>query len=599
MLNARTSAAANDPRSFSWKDDRWVLPFLARYKKTLLLALTLGVATILFAVGLMFTSGYLIAGSAEMPYSVLLLSTPLLFVRLFGVGKPVLQYFERLTSHDWVLRITSILRKKLYLSFNENGIFFSSTYRLGDALGLVAEDIGHIQNLYLRTVLPAVIAWTSGLALTIVLGCCTWWIGIAFGAVILIELVVVPAVSVSINGIRQERAKQLTRELYAQTTDSLLGIYDWKLSGRRDEYLHLCDEQIEALTTLRNEGHRFDRGRDLAVSIAFILGALLIIVWSTWCFQGTADSSSNWILAFTLGYFPLIDAITPLPNAAVEARGHRDALARLNDLPQPSEERKTNGDSRNVERFAPFDIELDHVRFAYPDAPATMLLDDVSLSIPPGQHIAILGKSGAGKSTLASLVRGDIDPASGTVRIGSGSAGELGSCASAVFGVIQQSTYLFNTTLRDNLLIGRADATDEELESALDSVGLHALRMRLPRGLDTLVDEAGLRFSGGERHRIALARILLQDAPIVILDEPTVGLDPLTEHDVITEILDHLEGKTVLMITHHLMGVSRMDRVIYLKEGSIEFDGVPDELEQTSDFYRALLALDRGSNLTA
>lgn len=599
MLNARTSAAANDPRSFSWKDDRWVLPFLARYKKTLLLALTLGVATILFAVGLVFTSGYLIAGSAEMPYSVLLLSTPLLFVRLFGVGKPVLQYFERLTSHDWVLRITSILRKKLYLSFNENGIFFSSTYRLGDALGLVAEDIGHIQNLYLRTVLPAVIAWTSGLALTIVLGCCTWWIGIAFGAVILIELVVVPAVSVSINGIRQERAKQLTRELYAQTTDSLLGIYDWKLSGRRDEYLHLCDEQIEALTTLRNEGHRFDRGRDLAVSIAFILGALLIIVWSTWCFQGTVDSSSNWILAFTLGYFPLIDAITPLPNAAVEARGHRDALARLNDLPQPSEERKTNGDSRNVERFAPFDIELDHVRFAYPDAPATMLLDDVSLSIPPGQHIAILGKSGAGKSTLASLVRGDIDPASGTVRIGSGSAGELGSCASAVFGVIQQSTYLFNTTLRDNLLIGRADATDEELESALDSVGLHALRMRLPRGLDTLVDEAGLRFSGGERHRIALARILLQDAPIVILDEPTVGLDPLTEHDVITEILDHLEGKTVLMITHHLMGVSRMDRVIYLKEGSIEFDGVPDELEQTNDFYRALLALDRGSNLTA
>ena len=271
MLNARTSSAANDPRSFSWKDDRWVLPFLARYKKTLLLALTLGVATISFAVGLMFTSGYLIAGSAEMPYSVLLLSTPLLFVRLFGVGKPVLQYFERLTSHDWVLRITSILRKKLYLSFDENGIFFSSTYRLGDALGLVAEDIGHIQNLYLRTVLPAVIAWTSGLALTIVLGCYTWWIGIAFGAVILIELVVIPAVSVSINGIRQERAKLLTRELYAHTTDSLLGIYDWKLSGRRDEYLHLCDEEIKALTSLEKRWptrSRPARGRDLAVSIA-------------------------------------------------------------------------------------------------------------------------------------------------------------------------------------------------------------------------------------------------------------------------------------------------------------------------------------------
>ena len=126
-----------------------------------------------------------------------------------------------------------------------------------------------------------------------------------------------------------------------------------------------------------------------------------------------------------------------------------------------------------------------------------------------------------------------------------------------------------------------------------------ALRMRLPRGLDTPCRRSGLasprRVPPGHRACAYPAA----NAPIVILDEPTVGLDPLTEHDVITEILDHLEGKTVLMITHHLMGVSRMDRVIYLKEGSIEFDGAPDELEQTNDFYRALLALDRGSSLTA
>ena len=161
-------------------------------------------------------------------------------------------------------------------------------------------------------------------------------------------------------------------------------------------------------------------------------------------------------------------------------------------------------------------------------------------------------------------------------------------------GVIQQQTYLFNRTLLENLRIGREDATEEEVRGVLEQVGLRALVERLPEGLDTLVDEAGVRFSGGERHRIALARVLLQDVPAVVLDEPTVGLDPATERALLKSVFATTEGKTLVMITHHLQGVADMDRVVFLEDGRIELEGSPAELARESERYRRLLAFDRG-----
>ena len=172
-----------------------------------------------------------------MPYSILLLGTPLLCVRVFGVGKPILQYVERLTSHNWVLRMTSNLRVKLYRSFDSGGIFFRNVYRLGDALGLLAEDIGHIQNLYLRTIFPTVIAWILGLLLVDGFGLFTWWMGLLFLALLTLELVVVPGISVSINGIRQAKHKALKNDLYTEITDDIMGITDWILSGRKQDFL--------------------------------------------------------------------------------------------------------------------------------------------------------------------------------------------------------------------------------------------------------------------------------------------------------------------------------------------------------------------------
>lgn len=584
-------------RSFSWKNDTWVRPYLGRYKRTLALAISLGAITVFFAAALMFTSGWLIGGSAEMPYSILLLGTPLLCVRIFGIGKPVLQYAERLTSHDWVLRMTSSLRVKLYRAFDEQGVFFRSTHRLGNALGFLAEDIGHIQNLYLRTVLPTAIAWILGLILVIAFGVFSWWTGLLVLLILVAELVVVPLVSVSVNGAHQAKHKTLKTQLYADLTDDVMGITDWILSGRRHDYLERHAATQSALRELEREAHTFDRRRDLVLQILFALGALLVIAWAAMQFGEQGHMNANWILAFILGYFPLLDAFAPLSSAAVEARSHQDAIERLNALPcVTGNDADTPDNQPSVPQTAPdqpLDLVLQNVHFTYPES-SHETIKGIDLTIRQGEHIAVLGKSGTGKSTLALLLRGDLTPSGGSISVGGATCSALGNDAARYFGVIQQSTYLFNTTLRDNLLIADPHASDATLLDTLSRVGLDSLLQHLPEGLDTMVDEAGLRFSGGERHRIALARILLQDAPIVILDEPMVGLDPATEHQVLSTLFNILRDKTLIMVTHHLQGVSHMDRVLFLQDGHIAISGSPQQLAETNEYYQRLIALDRG-----
>ena len=578
------------------KRDAWVKPYLGHYRKILALALVLGCCTVLFAAGLMFTSGWLIAGSAEMPYSVLMLGTPLLCVRVFGVGKPVLRYCERLASHDWVLRFTSNLRKQLYRSFDAEGVFFRASHRLGDALGLLAEDVEHIQNLYLRCVFPTAIALAAGAGLCILFGCFSPFACLACFVFVSIELFVVPAVSVSVNGKRQSMAKELAAKRYTAYADNILGITDWTLSGRKADFLAQCENGQEDLNRLKTQAHAFDRKRDLAQQAVFACTVITLICWAALTFGGAQGGQSNWILAFALGLFPLIDAFEVMPAAATQAQGHFDSIARLNELSLPvEEEMKANTESR-LEQNTDSDpkhpvVELKDVKFAYPGQPPT--IRGINLTLLPGQHLALLGKSGSGKTTLAHLLRGDLAPTSGSITAGGFASSELGNDAPRMFGVCQQTTYLFNDTLRNNLLIAQPQASDEELERALERVGLKRLLERLPEGLDTLVDEAGLRFSGGERHRVALARILLQNAPIVILDEPTVSLDPRTEHEVLSTMFEVLADKTVVLITHHLQGVSNMDRVLFLENGIIALDGTPKELERTSQHYRALLELEQ------
>lgn len=596
--NAQGAASRRAPL---WRRDTWIKPFFKQYRRALALALALGVATFVFAAALMFTSGYLISG-APLVVSVLMLNVPLGLVRLFGVGKPILNYFERLASHDWVLRMTSSLRLRLYRSVEGEAMAFRAKRSTGDILGLLAQDVGHIQNLYLRTLFPLAVGGVLYLALVACTGVLSIGLGLAMLALAGLAVVAAPLASVLANAAREARRKQLRAQLYDRLSDNVLGVADWVFSGRGADYLAAHEEAQRRLRAEQHRIERFDRLRDLALQLVYGVIVVVLLAWAGTRFGGLPDGGANWVAAFALGFFPLIEVFAPLSSSAQEAAAYRDSIERLNDLPDPdaaeaergSAPRPTrSGEARNRSPLHPLDIRLEGVSFRYEGARGDVL-HGIDLQIPFGQKVAILGRSGAGKSTLAALVRGDLAPQGGAATLGGVPCAALGDDMARYLGVIQQRTYLFNATLLDNLRIGNPDATEGEVREALVRVGLGGLLERLPQGLSTMVDEAGMRFSGGERHRIALARVLLQGAPIVLLDEPFAALDPITEQALLDTLLDVFADRTLILVTHHLQGVSALDRVVFLADGAVSMDGAPADLERENARFRRLLELERG-----
>ena len=615
-----------------WRTDTWVKPYFSRYKKAMLVSLGLGVLTLLFATLLIFVSGFLISYASLPPEMGLFsLYIPIGFVQLFGIGKPFFGYFERLASHDWVLRMTSSLRKKLYGSLEQERIVGARSLKMGEALGLVSEDISHVQNLYLRTVFPLVTAWAVGGLVVIAIGAMSIPCAIMLLVGFVVIAVLLPLQALLVNGARTARVKALKAQLYASAYDNVMGIGDWVCAQRKEDFQAAVSCVAGEIDGIEKGLAASSRRRNLLVDALFALMIVALLAWAGGFF-GAADPTApaafagslsdnqpaTWIAAVVLGFFPLLEAFQPLSDATAAAAGHLDSIERLNAFERPA------GDDGSDMCPVPegVAIRLDGVSFSYDASSAgsaagageaggdagaresaadagVPLLSNVSLTIERGQKVAILGASGSGKSTLLHLIRGDLAPSSGTVTLGGVPATELNAAGRIhqYVGYMQQSSYLFAQTLRGNLKVGNPKVTDDQAIKVLQEVCLQPLLDRLPDGLDTPVDEAGLRFSGGERQRIALARLLLAQTPVVLLDEPTVSLDPLTEAKLLDTAFEVLADHTVIMVTHHLCGIEHMDRVLLVQDGGILLDGSPQELAQSSELFRRLLAFDRGMEL--
>lgn len=569
------------------KEDQWVKPYLQKYRWPLLLAIFLGFCTFFSAGALMFNSGFLISRSASLPENILLVYVPIVLTRAFGIARPVFRYIERLTSHNWVLKMTSKLRLKLYRSLEKDAMFFKQNYRMGDILGLLADDIQYIQNLYLRTIFPTAIAWLLYIFVVVAIGVFSLPFAL-FMAILFFGLVVVlPLWSVVINGARQEKEKQLKQALYTDLTDNVLGVGDWIFSQRGQEYVDLHLKIEEQLYVVQEHKRKFNRQIQLLFQFLYSFLVLGLIVWTSQRFVGNHGGAANWIAAFVLSAFPLVDAFVVLPEATQESNVYKDSITRLNKLSEPIEQ------VTNLPEIDDFTISANQLAFQY-HKDSKFVLKQLSLTITPGEKVAILGRSGSGKSTLATLIRGDLQPTQGSLTLGGIDTYRFGDEITKYIGVIQQTPYLFHTTIFNNVRMANDNATEEEVWQVLARVGLDKLVASLPEGLHTMVDEAGLRFSGGERHRMALARILLQDTPIVLLDEPTVGLDPLTEQALIDTFFSELADRTVIWITHHLQGVDLMDQVLFVEDGQLEMSGSPQELAKNNSRYQKLKAIDEG-----
>lgn len=620
---------------------------LAISKKLLAKILALGLTASVFAVGLMFVAGYLISASADNISSILMLNLPLAFVQIFGLGKPIARYFERLKSHDWVLRLTSALRYQLF-TVAQAWQCANQRLQTGDVLESLAHDIEQVQNLYLRTVFPVLIAWMVGVLLVIIAGCFSFALFVFALLTVLLLGLILPALAVVLNKARIAAITKQRTQLHEEVTDAVLGAQDVAIAGRGASITAALQQKFDALQVSERNVKRKDRARLVLIQVLLLIGCLVLVWWSAQQFGGVAGGRADWIIAVALGFFPLIEIFAPLPQQFESGVSQTESLQRLSSLglagaTAPSGTGALSGAgalsgtgvpsgttaSVNSTKLAnpavpvsltpPYDIVFEHVSFAYPDnvtvssgsaagnsvtvdtataatdVVAKTVLEDITLTIPYGQKIAVLGKSGSGKTTLARLLHGDITPSKGYVTLAGVLIAKIRDFIWDYFGLISQDSYIFAMSIIDNLRIGKIEATESEIWDVLEAVDLKSYVETLPDGLNTMADEAGLRFSGGQRQRLVLARVLLQNPPIVVLDEPTVGLDPVTERVVLDTIQRVLADKTVVMITHHLQGIEDFDRVIFVEEGHLVMDGSPRALEQTNVRYQKLLMFDRGS----
>lgn len=571
----------------TFENDHWVMPYLKKYRGLLFLVLFLGFMTFFCGAALMFNSGYLISRAATHPYNILMIYVPIVLARAFGIGRPAFRYAERLTSHNWVLRIVSDFRKRLYQAVEKQAVAIRQTHQTGDVLSILAEDIDHIENLYLRTVFPLVIGWLLYLFVVIGIGYFNWAFGLLMLLLLGVIVLVMPLISVAANGKREFQARQVQRNFYTKLTDSVLGLGDWLISGRRSDFLAQQDRPIDEIAALRRQDHQFQWWRNLAIELVFGAAIVLIVWWAGVTFTHN-QAEANWVAAFGLVLFPTIEPFADMSQGVSEWPVYRDSIQRVNKL---DENEPVKAEQTTIKM--PATLKVDHLGFTYPGA-QRQVIKDLSLTVKPGEKLALLGPSGTGKSTLLKLVLGDEQPTSGRVTLNDVPVAQLQDQRAQLFGVLDQQPYLFNTTVMNNVRLGNLNATDQQVKAAIKAVELDEMIGNLPDGYNTQVQEAGSRFSGGERQRLSLARILLQDAPIIILDEPTVSLDPITEQHLLDTVFDVLQDKTIIWVTHHLAGIQHVNQVRFIEDGTFDMSGTPQELYRNNARFRALYDMDRG-----
>lgn len=504
------------------------------------------------AVGLMAASGAMIAGAVA--YGVLM-APPML--RGLGIARVVLRYLERLVTHDAMFRALSDVRvwffRKLALG-SAGGLGFRQA---GDLLARLVGDVEALDGLYLRILVPLAGAVLLLPALVIVIAPTAPLLAAAVGGLFLLAGFALPwfaARAAHDAGVGLARS---SGGLRIAALDALTGLREVRAFAAEGRMLALVQAREAALLTAQ---HALSNRTALAGAAAFLCGQAAVLAVLI-----AAGTNPVGAVAAAFLVVAAFEAIGGLPRAGALA-GHAAAAARrvleAADTPVPVPDPVTPAPMPSGTR-----LRFEGVGFRWqPDRAA--VFDGLTLDIPQGARVALLGPSGAGKSTLAALMLKVAEPQQGRVLLGDADIASLAADAvRARIGWLSQATHLFDDTIRANLLLARPNAGEVELWAALDAAKIGEVVRALPDGLDTWVGEGGARFSGGQGRRLALARALLSEAPILILDEPCAGLDADTERAFLTTLNDTAEGRTVVLITHRLTGVERLDRIFRLAGG--------------------------------
>jgi ATP-binding cassette subfamily C protein CydC len=553
----------------------------------MLLGGLLAFATLLANVTLMAISGWFIATMALAGAAGISINyfTPAAVIRACAIIRTAGRYGERLITHEATLRLLSTLRIWFYQQLEPLAPAVLEGYRSGDLLSRLRADIDTLDNFYLRLLLPTLVAAAASLLFIFFL---LWFNPL----LALVEAILLGLAGVALPLYLNRQAaptgqliNSLSSDLRANLVDDLQGLGELVIDAADERHACQIDDLSERLGSAQSRLSLLNGIAQGALGLCANLAMWLITLSAIpMVHQGELPPAHLSMLAlFALASF---EAIAPLPSAFQGIGELRSAVQRIFAL--------VDSEPQVVEPPSPADLpqemslNLQALSFTYPNT-ASPILHQVDLDLPPGHRIALLGPSGSGKTSLLQLLLKFRTPDSGSITLGGVPYSALsGEAIRSRIAVATQYNHLFNATIRDNLLLANPDADQETLDAVCQAASIHDFILAQPDGYATQVGELGLRLSGGQMRRLAIARALLKDAPILILDEPTEGLDPHTEQRMMENILAWSEGRSLLMITHKIRGLDNMDHILLLQEGSIAERGSHQELLDSSETYRGL-----------
>ena len=566
-----------------------ILPRLLAFLKgswgLVTLSVLIGACTIGSSVALMGTSAWLISTAALHP-SVAALGVAVVGVRFFGITRGVFRYLERLVSHDVTFRLLSRLRIWFYEKLEPLAPARLMEYRAGDLLARIVGDVETLENFYVRVISPPLTAVLVGLFTAIFIASFHPQLALAFLMFFLGLGLVLPFLAQVISRRPAVDTITLRADLHTRLVDGIQGMADLLAYGRGEHRL------AEIATNGLNYGNaqrRMARVTGLHSGLTTLLtnlGLWTILALSIPLVNaGTLDGPM--LASLSLLTFAAFEAVMSLPLAAQMWNSAREAARRLFEVVDTEPAVKDDIRDSLVGPQAS-NIKFSNLSFSYPNQ-STPAIQHVTFNLQPGRSIAIVGPSGAGKSTLANLLFRFWDYSSGDITFGGESIKRYAQdSVRERIGLVSQNTYFFNTSVRENLRFARRHVTQEEIESAAKDAHIHDFILGLPNGYDTMIGEQGVRLSGGERQRLAIARAIIKDAPILILDEPTANLDPLSEKQVLQTLFALMKRKTTLFITHRLVGMENMDEIIVMDHGRLVERGRHPNLIRENGLYHRL-----------
>ncbi|HEX3489990.1 MAG TPA: thiol reductant ABC exporter subunit CydC [Streptosporangiaceae bacterium] len=556
----------------------------------LLAAAAAGAAATGCGVALLAVSGFLLARASQHP-NIVAITAAVVAVRGLSVGRSVFRYLERLGTHDVAFRVLARVRVAIYARLERLAPAGLAAFRSGDLLTRLISDVDATQDLFIRGLAPPLTAVLVGAAATgAVLAILSPAAG-ALAAGLIVAGVGVPWLAARSARRAARHTAPARGELGAAVTDALAGAAELHAFGAVDAAagrVQAADAELTRLARRTAAAGGLGAGLTSLAAGLTLWAVLLLGVAAT----GQGALGRVPLAVITLTALAAFEAVIPLPAAAIQLGQSRAAARRIAavlDAPDPVSE---PADPVPLPG-RPLTVELRGAQVAYrPGGP--LALDGLDLDLSPGRRVALLGPTGAGKSTVAAVLLRFIDLAGGSATLNGCDLDRLDSddVRVALRGLAQDA-HLFDSTIRANLLIGAPEATAPELAGVLARVRLSDWIASLPAGLDTPVGAHGATLSGGQRQRLALARALLSDPAVLVLDEPTAHLDPENRASLAADLLAVSQGRSTLLITHDLLGLDQVDEIIVLSDGRVAERGSHAELSRFPGLYHHMLQLTR------